>query len=352
MNSQEIFLKNMTYDELEQYVLSLGQKKFRAAQLFKHLYEGCGDLEEIRELPASFRQQLKENTALSAVALKERQISRDGTRKYLFEVAGGDTVETVYMQYKYGSSVCISSQAGCRMGCAFCASGINGLNRNLTAGEMVDQIVAVSRDTGKRIGHVVVMGTGEPFDNYEELIRAIMIMRDSRGLGIGSRNITVSTCGLVGRIYDFAGDLPQVGLAVSLHAPDDDIRHQLMPVARSFSMEQLLNACRDYTELTHRRITFEYALISGVNDADRHAEKLAKQLRGMLCHVNLIPLNTVREKQYRSAAMERAAAFSAILENRGIPVTVRRQLGADISAACGQLRLNRPQTPGIKTLSD
>lgn len=341
MNKEEIFLKNMTYDEMEQYVLSMGQKKFRAAQLFKRLYEGCGDLDEARELPASLRQHLKECTVLKAASLKERQVSQDGTRKYLFEVAGGDTVETVYMHYKYGSSVCISSQAGCRMGCVFCASGINGLNRNLTAGEMVDQIVSVSEDTGKRIGHVVVMGTGEPFDNYEELIRAVSIMRDCRGLGIGSRNITVSTCGLIDRIYDFARDLPQVGLAVSLHAPDDDIRRQLMPVARSCSMEQLLAACRDYTDLTHRRITFEYALISGVNDADEHAEKLAKRLKGMLCHVNLIPLNNVREKQFRSAAQERSGSFASILENRGIPVTVRRQLGADISAACGQLRLNR-----------
>lgn len=195
MNGQKIYLKNMTYEELEQYILSRGQKKFRASQIFKRLYEGCSSFDEFTELPASLRGKLKEETLIDTVSLKERQISRDGTRKYLFEVPGGDTIETVYMQYKYGSSVCISSQAGCRMGCAFCASGINGLNRNLTAGEMADQIVAVSKDTGKRIGHVVVMGTGEPFDNYEELIRAIEILRDRRGLGIGSRNITVSTCG-------------------------------------------------------------------------------------------------------------------------------------------------------------
>ncbi len=334
-------LKNMTYGELEQFVLSLGQKKFRATQIFRRMYEGCADFDEITELPLSMRQQLQETAVLHAVSLKERQVSSDGTRKYLFEIAGGDTVESVYMRYKYGSSVCVSSQAGCRMGCAFCASGINGLNRNLTAGEIVDQITAVARDTGSRIGHVVVMGTGEPFDNYDELIRALRIMHDSRGLGIGARNITVSTCGLTDRIYDFAKDMPQVGLAVSLHAPDDEIRRQLMPVARSCSMDKLLHVCRDYTEITHRRITFEYALISGVNDRAQDAEKLAARLRGMLCHVNLIPLNTVNENEFQSSAREKAGAFAEILEKRGIQVTVRRQLGADISAACGQLRLNR-----------
>ncbi len=343
MNGQKIYLKNMTYEELEQYILSRGQKKFRASQIFKRLYEGCSSFDEFTELPASLRGKLKEETLIDTVSLKERQISRDGTRKYLFEVPGGDTIETVYMQYKYGSSVCISSQAGCRMGCAFCASGINGLNRNLTAGEMADQIVAVSKDTGKRIGHVVVMGTGEPFDNYEELIRAIEILRDRRGLGIGSRNITVSTCGLISKIGAFARDLPQVGLAVSLHAPNDNIRRQLMPVAKSVSMEQLLSACRNYTEQTHRRITFEYALIRGMNDDTRHAAELAENLSGMLCHVNLIPLNVVREKQYRSVAQERASEFASVLEKKGIQVTIRRQLGTDISAACGQLRLNRSE---------
>ena len=341
MSNSATVLKNMTYNDLEDYFLSMGEKKFRAAQLFKRLYEGCGSFDECTELPVSLRGRLNENALIDAVTMRESQISKDGTRKYLFEVQGGDTVESVYMLYKYGSSVCISSQAGCRMGCAFCASGINGLSRGLTAGEMVDQIVAVARDTGTRIGHVVVMGTGEPFDNYEELIRAVQIMHDSRGLGIGMRNITVSTCGLIDRIYDFARDLPQAGLAVSLHAPDDEIRRQLMPVARSCSMEELLSACRDYTKMTHRRITFEYALISGVNDSLSHAEILAEKLKGMLCHVNLIPLNTVHEKAFRSAAQERSGQFAEILLDRGVQVTVRRQLGSDISAACGQLRLNR-----------
>ena len=341
MVSSLAILKNMTFRELEDYILSIGQKKFRASQIFRRLYEGCASFDELTELPLSLRRQLQETALIDAVFLKERQISSDGTRKYLFGVEGGDTVESVYMQYKYGSSVCVSSQAGCRMGCAFCASGINGLIRDLNAGEIVDQIVSVARDTGNRIGHVVVMGTGEPFDNYGELIRALGIMRDSRGLGIGARNITVSTCGLTGRIYDFARDMPQVGLAVSLHAPDDEIRKQLMPVARSCSMEELLNVCRDYTDITHRRITFEYALIDGINDRAVDAEKLAGRLRGMLCHVNLIPLNAVSENRFRSSAAKKAREFADILAERGIQVTVRRQLGSDISAACGQLRLNR-----------
>ena len=331
----------MTYEELTDYVLDMGEKKFRAAQIFKRLYQGSVSFDEFTELPAALRQRLDETAVIDAVTMVDRQVSRDGTRKYLFEVPGGDTVESVYMEYKYGSSICISSQAGCRMGCAFCASGISGLTRNLTAGEIVDQIVSVSRDTGKRIGHVVVMGTGEPFDNYGELIRALRIIHDSRGLGIGSRNVTVSTCGLTDRIYDFARDMPQVGLAVSLHAADDEVRKKLMPIARSCSMDKLMKVCREYTEMTHRRITFEYALISGVNDSAADAEKLAGRLKGMLCHVNLIPLNTVDENQFHSSAAEQSGEFARILSDRGIQVTVRRQLGADISAACGQLRLNR-----------
>ena len=341
VGNSAVVLKNMTYEELTDYVLAMGEKKFRAAQIFKRLYQGSVSFDEFTELPAALRQRLSESAVIDAVSMIDRQISRDGTRKYLFEVPGGDTVESVYMEYKYGSSICISSQAGCRMGCAFCASGIRGLTRNLTAGEIVDQIVSVSRDTGIRIGHVVVMGTGEPFDNYEELIRALRIIHDGKGLGIGSRNVTVSTCGLTDRIYDFARDMPQVGLAVSLHAADDEVRKKLMPIARSCSMDKLMKVCRDYTEMTHRRITFEYALIRGVNDTAADAEKLSGRLKGMLCHVNLIPLNTVDENQFHSSAAEQSGAFARILSDRGIQVTVRRQLGADISAACGQLRLNR-----------
>ena len=333
----------MTFSELEDYVLSLGEKKFRAKQIFKRMYEGASSADEFTDLPKSLRGRLAEEASFNAVTMRAKQISKDGTRKYLFDVPGGDAVESVFMHYKYGWSICISSQAGCRMGCAFCASGMKGLSRSLTAGEIVDQIVSVSRDAGERAGHVVVMGIGEPFDNYDELIKALGIIHDERGLGIGARNITVSTCGLVDRIYDFAQDMPQVGLAVSLHAPNDDIRHQIMPISKKYSMDELMKACRDYTEATHRRITFEYALIEGVNDRDENARELAARLRGMLCHVNLIPINSVEEKPYSSSSRQRAEAFAEILGSRGITATIRRQLGADISAACGQLRLQETE---------
>ncbi len=338
MASRKILLKNMMYPELEQYLIQMGEKKYRASQIFRKLYEGAASFQDLTELPARLREQLAENAEIHAVSMLRRQISKDGTRKYLFSVQGGDAVESVYMRYHYGSSVCVSSQAGCRMGCAFCASGIDGLSRGLTAGEIVDQVVAASRDTGERIGHVVIMGTGEPFDNYDELLRAIHLMNDSRGLGIGHRNITVSTCGLIPYIKRFARDLPQTGLAVSLHAPEQKLRNTLMPVAAAYPLPDLMDACREYTRLTRRRITFEYALIDGVNDRPEHGDALAKLLKGMLCHVNLIPLNHVEEKTFHSSSNRTAEQFQHTLQQHGIPVTVRRQLGADISAACGQLR--------------
>lgn len=339
MAAEKAALKNMTFEELTDFFLSIGEKKFRASQVFKRMYAGASSFDEMTELSAKLRARLNDIADLNSVTLKKRQISVDGTRKYLFAIEGGEAVETVYMKYKYGGSVCVSSQAGCRMGCAFCASGMNGLTRNLTAGEIVDQILSVQRDTGERISHVVFMGTGEPFDNYDEVVRAINMLHDERGLGISARNITVSTCGLTNRMNAFADDLPQTGLAISLHAPSDQIRRQIMPIARAVSMEELLDASRRYTKKTHRRITFEYSLIEGVNDSDACARQLASKLKGMLCHVNLIPLNTVEEKEFRSARREQAERFAAILGEKGVQATIRRSLGPDISAACGQLRL-------------
>ena len=338
-------LKNLTLEELADFVQAMGEKKFRASQRYRKIYAGEDFFDEMKELPASFREKLKASARLSLVDRKQRQISKDGTRKYLFAVDGGEAVETVYMQYRYGGTVCVSCQAGCRMGCAFCASGIRGLTRNLTAGEIVDQILSVQKDVGEKISHVVFMGTGEPFDNYEEVAKALRLLNDPNGFGLGARHITVSTCGLIRGMERFAADFPQTGLAVSLHAPSDEIRRQLMPVARSVSMEELLETSRKYTETTHRRITFEYALIEGMNDRASHAEMLASRLKGMLCHVNLIPLNTVEEHHFHSASREQAEAFARILEEKGVQVTIRRSLGPDIQAACGQLRLadgNRP----------
>ena len=340
METEKTHLKNMTLSEMQEWFLHLGEKKFRALQVFRRIYGGAASFDEMTELSSKLRSRLEETAVIDSVRLLKKQESRkDGTRKYLFEVEGGSAIESVFMRYRYGNTACISSQAGCRMGCVFCASGVSGLERNLTAGEIADQVAAMSRDTGERIGHIVVMGTGEPFYNYDELLRAIRILHDENGLNIGLRNITVSTCGLLSKIQRFAEDMPQVNLAVSLHAADDETRRKLMPVAAGYDMRRLMEVCRRTAERTHRRITFEYALISGVNDSLEDARRLVSLLKGMLCHVNLIPLNDVSEKQYRGSARQRAQLFASALKDKGIEVTVRRELGSDISAACGQLRL-------------
>ena len=339
-------LKNMTYDQLCSYFVSIGEKKFRGGQVFARLHKGLESFDQITELSKDLRKRLSEECAVHSVQLLQKQESTDGTRKYLFGVRGGHAVESVFMKYKYGNTACISSQAGCRMGCAFCASGINGLERGLNAGEMVDQMESMEHDTGQPISHIVVMGTGEPFDNYQELLRAIGIFHHEKGSGLSMRNITVSTCGLTDKILRFAEDMPQVNLAVSLHAPSDEIRLKIMPVARSCSMEKLLDTCRIYTDRTHRRITFEYALIEGVNDSLACADMLAARLKGMLCHVNLIPLNSVKENSFRSSGEKHAARFADALLKKGIQTTVRRELGSDISAACGQLRLEASPSAG------
>lgn len=339
MDSQKQSLKNMTLDEMTDFVVGMGEKKFRGSQIFMRMYKGAGSFDEFSELPAGLRKKLEGSAELHSVRMKKCQRSADGTRKYLFAVAGGEAVETVYMRYRFGGTVCVSCQAGCRMNCAFCASGLNGLVRDLDAGEIVDQIVSVQRDVGERISHVVFMGTGEPFDNYDNVVRAVRILNDPKGIGLGARNITISTCGIIKRFKDLAEDLPQTGLAVSLHAPSDEIRRGIMPIAKAVSMDELLEAVRGYTEKTHRRVTFEYALISGVNDKAEHAEMLAERLKGMLCHVNIIPLNEVKENGFRSSGRETAVRFAEILSGRGIQATIRRSMGPDISAACGQLRL-------------
>ncbi|MGI6211225.1 MAG: 23S rRNA (adenine(2503)-C(2))-methyltransferase RlmN [Anaerovoracaceae bacterium] len=332
-------LRNMTPEELEELALSMGQKKYRGVQLLEWIYKGTTDFREMKNLPGIFLSDLERECTLGSLTVLRCQISKkDGTRKYLFGLPDGNAVESVFMKYRYGNSVCISSQAGCRMGCAFCASGIDGLVRGLTAGEMVSQVLDVARETGEPVRHVVVMGTGEPFDNYDELARFLRILHAERGAGFSWRNITVSTCGLIPGIRRFSKEFPEVGLAVSLHAPSDEIRRRIMPVANAYPIGDLLEACRDYTEKTHRRITFEYALIRGVNDSSGDIEALAGILRGMLCHVNLIPLNEVRETGLATSGVRGARRAAEILERAGIPVTVRRQLGSDIDGACGQLR--------------
>lgn len=333
-------LKNMTIHELEIFFKNLDEKKFRAKQVYSWLYKGTYSFDEMSDLSKSLREKLDEVATIEKLSIIRVQTSnKDGTRKYLFGLFDGNSIESVFMKYKFGNSICISSQAGCRMGCNFCASSINGLQRNLNASEMVDQILAVEKDTGERISNVVVMGTGEPLDNYENLAKFIQLIHSIEGLNIGLRNITVSTCGIIPKINELARDYPQVNLAISLHAPNDKIRNQLMPISKRYDINELITACKKYIEITGRRITFEYALIKGVNDSLKNAEELASKLRGMICHVNLIPLNKVEETELKGTERMEVERFKDYLEKKGIEVTIRRELGSDIDAACGQLRL-------------
>lgn len=340
----EISKKNildLTPAEMEDTVAELGEKKFRAAQIFGWLAKGVTCFDDMKNVPAVLRSKLSERYYIGLPEVVRKQESKDGTVKCLFEFEDGAQVESVFMKYEYGNSICISSQVGCRMGCTFCASTMDGLDRSLTGGEMLGQVLAMRYLTGEDIGHVVVMGMGEPFDNYEGLSRFIRLIHDRKGYDLGLRNITVSTCGLVHKIREFAVDFPQVNLAVSLHAPNQELRQRTMPIARKYNYDELMKACREYTELTGRRITFEYAVIDGVNDNPECARELASKLKGWLTHVNLIPLNEVKGREYKTAKGKNVAEFKRILESNGVAVTVRRTLGSDIDAACGQLRRNK-----------
>ena len=327
-------------DELAGVISSCGDKKFRAKQIFEWLSKGVESFDDMTNIPAKLREALSERYYIGMPKVILVQESRqDGTRKCLFEFKDGARVESVFMKYNYGNSICISSQVGCRMGCTFCASTRNGLERSLTGGEMLSQVLKMRNITGEDIGHVVIMGIGEPFDNYENVSKFIRLINSKQGYNLGMRNITISTCGLVPFIERFGKDFPQVNLAVSLHAPNDEIRCRTMPIARSYEYSQLMKACRDYTEATKRRITFEYAVIDGVNDQLEHARELAGHLKGWLTHVNLIPLNEVEGTGYKTALKDNVRKFASFLEEQGIAVSVRRTLGTDIDAACGQLRL-------------
>ncbi len=322
-------------------MLSIGEKKFRGSQIFEWINQrAVYDFSQMTNLPKSLRQALNQHAYFSDFSLKEKLVSKDGTVKYLFSLGGSegeDLIESVLMEYDYGNSVCLSSQAGCRMGCSFCASAIGGLTRNLSAGEMTAQVGEIQKDQGKRISRLVIMGCGEPLDNFDNTVAFINLVNHKDGLNIGQRHITLSTCGLVDRIYDLARLKLQINLALSLHAPDDKTRRSLMPIGKTFSIDETLEACSYYAKTTGRRVTMEYALIKDVNDSKQQAHDLSRKLAGKLFHVNLIPLNQVRENYERSAD-ETAELFKSILVNRGIETTVRRRLGDDIAAACGQLR--------------
>lgn len=326
-------------NEIENLVESLGEKKFRAVQIFSWLYKGVTDFSQMTNLSKPFIAKLKENAEIRKITIEKKLVSKiDGTVKYLFGLDDGEKIESVFMRYKHGNTICISTQAGCRMGCSFCASTINGWRRNLTPSEMLLQIMKTEADTGEKISNIVLMGIGEPLDNYDNVIRFIRLVNNKDGLNIGMRHISLSTCGLVDKIDRLAQEDIPLTLSVSLHAADNDTRRSIMPVANKWTVEELIDACKRYIKKTGRRISFEYALIAGVNDSVRDAEKLGKMLSGMLCHVNLIPINPVVEKKYKKSEKNFVEVFTQTLEKYKINVTVRRKLGSDIGASCGQLR--------------
>jgi 23S rRNA (adenine2503-C2)-methyltransferase len=330
-------IKSMDLEELTAWLKAQGEPAFRARQIFRWLYRGAASFEEMTDLSKALRQKLEETALLTPPKVARKQVSQqDGTIKYLWELADGNCVESVLMRYQHGNTVCISCQVGCRMGCAFCASTVAGKVRDLAPAEMVDQVLSTQIDSGAPVSNIVLMGIGEPLDNFDTVLRFLSLVNCPDGLDIGMRHISLSTCGLVEQIDKLAQYRLQLTLSVSLHAPDDETRSKIMPVNRSVGVDRLMEACRRYFEQTGRRISYEYAMIDGVNDADWQADLLAKRLRGTPAHVNLIPLNRVEESPLKPS--RRVAAFQKRLEDRGITVTVRRKLGGDIDASCGQLR--------------
>lgn len=339
MQDEKVNLRSLLPEELSAELAAMGQPAYRAKQVFDWLTRGARDFGEMTNLPASLRASLAERYRLSAPeVLKRQQSAHDGTVKLLWGLRDGNAVETVVMRYRYGNSVCISTQVGCRQGCAFCASTIGGLVRNLDAGEMLEEVMFSELETGLKIGHIVLMGIGEPLDNFENVVRFLKLVNHPEGMNIGMRHISLSTCGLTEKFDKLAELNLQLTLSVSLHAPDDETRSRIMPANRGRGVAQLMDACEAYFKKTGRRISFEYAMIDGVNDSPEQAALLAKHARRVSAHINLIPLNHVDERSFRPTPPERIAAFKAELERMGANVTVRRSLGGDIDASCGQLR--------------
>ena len=334
-------IRSMTLAELETFVVeNLNDKKFRARQIYDWMHiKLVQDFDEMSNLSKDLRSRLSGMATLRPVEIADRLVSEiDGTRKYLFRMEDGSIIESVLMKYKHGNSVCISSQVGCRMGCKFCASTLSGLERNLTASEMLGQVYAIQKESGERVSNVVIMGTGEPMDNYDAAVRFIRMISDDKGLNISQRNITLSTCGMVPEIYRLADEHLQITLAISLHASNNEKRKAMMPIANRYDIDELLKACRYYYDTNGRRLTFEYSLAGGVNDSPEDARALAKLLKGFMWHVNLIPINPVEEREYVQSDRKSIVNFKNNLEKYGGNVTIRREMGRDIQAACGQLR--------------
>ena len=336
----ELDIKSLYEEELKEKMVSMGEKPFKGKQLYEWLHKkAVGSYSEMTNLSTALREKLEETEPLTRLEVVEVQTSKiDGTQKYLFRLGDGNVIESVWMKYKHGNSVCISSQVGCRMGCRFCASTLGGLTRNLLPSEMLDQVYRIAQLTGERVSNVVVMGTGEPMDNYDNLIRFIRILSDEKGQNISQRNLTVSTCGIVPRIRQLADEGLSITLALSLHAPNDEKRRELMPIANKYSLSEILPACAYFFEKTGRRLTFEYSLVGGKNDSEEDARQLAQSIEGLNCHVNLIPVNPIKERDYVQSGKKVIENFKNKLEKYKINVTIRREMGRDIDGACGQLR--------------
>ena len=334
-----IDLKDFEYDELIQYLISIGEKKFRAEQIFSWLHKGVTSYDEMTNLSKATREKLEKETYVSTLKIREKYVSKiDGTVKYLFELPDGNCIESVVMRYHHGLTICISSQVGCRMGCRFCASTIGGLYRSLTAGEILNQVIFAQKDMGERISNIVMMGIGEPLDNFDNVIKFLHNVNHEKGLNIGYRHISLSTCGVVPMIYRLADEKLPITLTISLHAPNDEIRDTIMPVNHKYKIAELLEACRYYIDKTGRRMSFEYSLIHGVNDSMENAAELAKLVKDLHSHINLIPVNKVEERSFEKGSKADIRAFQEKLTAMGLNATVRRELGSDISASCGQLR--------------
>ncbi|GAA3651824.1 23S rRNA (adenine(2503)-C(2))-methyltransferase RlmN [Asaccharospora irregularis] len=339
METKKVALKNFTEEQLKEFMKTIGEKSFRGSQVFTWIYKGAKSFDDMNNIPKSLREKLEKVSYIGNIDIELKLESKvDGTKKYLFLLNDGNIIETVMMNYDSRVTVCVSNQVGCRMGCKFCASTIDGLLRNLEPWEILDQVIKIQEDTGKRVSNIVLMGSGEPLDNFENTKQFLKIINEKNGLNIGYRHITLSTCGIVPKIYELADLEIPINLALSLHSPYDEGRKEIMPVANAYSIKDILDACRYYIKKTNRRVTFEYSLIKGVNDSENEAASLAKLLKGMLCHVNLIPINAVEEREYEKPDKSFIYKFRDSLEKNNIPATVRISMGSDISGACGQLR--------------
>ncbi|GAA0722781.1 23S rRNA (adenine(2503)-C(2))-methyltransferase RlmN [Clostridium malenominatum] len=335
-------MKNMldySVDELKEWLKDNGEKAFRGTQVFEWIYKGVYNFDDMKNIPGGTKKLLNDSFFLDIPEVVRRFDSQEGdTSKFLFKFKDGNIIESVVMKYKHGNSICISTQVGCRMGCSFCASTIGGMIRNLTPGEMLGQVIKASNEINERISNIVMMGSGEPLDNFDNVLKFITSVNSSIGLNIGQRHITLSTCGIVPKIKELADKNTQITLAISLHAPNDELRRTMMPIANKYSVKEIIESCKYYIKNTNRRITFEYALVNGINDSEELGEELGRLLKGLLCHVNLIPVNEIKENNLKKSSSENVRRFSNILLKNGIETTVRREMGADINAACGQLR--------------